>query len=100
MSLKEPSPRYYHHCAAVEGKLYIWRGLGSEDEDVFVYSPLLESWESRSTTGPSPPAGMWGGACTSAGHHLYHYGGYDQHGSGHQVFVACSNLVGCLDVTI
>lgn len=39
-----------------------------------VFNPKLESWESKSITG-SPPPGLYGGACSSAGHCLYLFGG-------------------------
>ena len=71
----EPSPRCGHQSAVVDGELYMWGGYPREDGDnVSVFSPLVELWDARSTTGPSP-TGLYYGASTSAGHHLYHYGG-------------------------
>ena len=57
-------------------------GCGTKDGDkVSVFSPLLECWDTKSTTGPSPTR-LYGGASTSAGHHLYHYGGRSRDGDG------------------
>ena len=78
-SLMEPSPRYDHESAVVDGELYMWGGAKTKDDKVSVFSPLLECWDTKSTTGPSPTRLYWG-ATTSAGHHLYHYGGRDGDG--------------------
>ena len=47
----------------------------------------LEQWEEVRAEGPPPP-GLYRGACASAGHHLYAYGGTDGNqlkGSLHQL---------------
>ncbi len=52
------------------------------------FDPLLESWENNNiNSGPAPP-GLYNGACASAGHQLYHYGGSggsQRQGSLHQL---------------
>ena len=108
-SLMEPSRRYGHKSAVVDGELYMWGGAGTKDDHkVSVFSPLLECWDTKSTTGPSPTR-LYGGASTSAGHHLYHYGGRD--GRQHLQVSNCIiilwtnmsvtiHLIGLLDITI
>ena len=88
-SLMEPSPRYSYQSAVVDGELYMWGGGGTDDHKVSVFSPLLECWDTKSTTGPSPTR-LYRGACTSAGQYLYHYGGRD--GIELQVIACCSRI--------
>ena len=88
-SLMEPSPRYEHESAVVDGELYMWGGGETDDHKVSVFSPLLERWDTKSTTGPSPTR-LYGGACTSAGQYLYHCGGYA--GTELQVIACCSRI--------
>ena len=45
------------------------------------FDPFLEFWDKNKLSGVPPP-GLYGGACASAGHHVYLYGGTD--GSCHQ----------------
>ncbi len=91
----EPSPRFGQFSALVEGKLCVWGGRTKDfykkksdlASSVHRFDPLQESWENNITSGPTPP-GLYDGACASAGHHLYHYGGSDgsqRHGSLHQL---------------
>ena len=81
----EPSPRSRHFSAAVVDKLYVWggeRGLGESVVTSIVhhYDPDSETWNTNTCEGPHPP-GIREGACASAGHHLYTYGGYDEGGN-------------------
>ena len=71
--MAEPSPRVFHFSAAIEDKLYVWGGgggLGKSDS---------ETWNTNTFEGPHPLGIRWG-ACASAGHHLYTYGGCDEGG--------------------
>ena len=82
--MAQPSPRYRHFSAAIVDKLYVWGGLGAESTSstsiVHHYDPDSETWNTNITCeGPHPP-GISCGACASAGHHLYTYGGYDERG--------------------
>ena len=94
----EPSPRWGHCSALVDGKLYLWGGRTREfskekstlTSTLHVFDPFVESWETKSTTGPPPP-GVYSGASASAGHHIYQYGGHD--GSAHH------GTFHCLDTT-
>ena len=43
---------------------------------VYCFDPLLEFWDVNKTSG-DPPPGLYAGACASAGHHVYLYGGRD-----------------------
>ena len=92
----EPSPRYYHFSAAVEGQLYVYGGhtkdykkeKSSLASKVHLFNPSLESWQERRPEGLPPPPGIYSGACASVGHHAYFYGGYDgteRHGSLYQL---------------
>ena len=73
--MDEPSPRYHHFSAAVVDKLYVWGGVGTST--VHLYNPDSETWNTNTCEGPHPP-GISRGACASAGHHLYTYGGWDE----------------------
>ena len=80
--MAEPSPRYRHFSAAVVDKLYVWGGGGGRWESVLTsivhhYDPDSETWSTNTCEGPHPP-GIRSGACASAGHHLYTYGGWDE----------------------
>ena len=94
-SLSEPSPRWGHHSAAVGGQLYVWGGRTKDFDkekselsvSVHSFNQCMETWQTRATTGKHPP-GLCDGACTSSGHHLYVYGGWDgshHHDSLHQL---------------
>lgn len=80
----EPSPRLDHFFASVEGQLCLWggrtkafrRGKPNSSSTLHTFDPVWETWSS-SITKDRPPGGLYIGACTSAGHHLYVYGGYD-----------------------
>ena len=84
--MAEPSPRECHFSAAVEDKLYVWGGNGGYGKRVLVtsivhhYDPDGETWNTNTCEGPHPP-GISRGACASAGHHLYTYGGWDEGGN-------------------
>ena len=83
--MAEPSPRAGHFSAAVEDKLYVWGGEGGRGESVVTsivhhYDPDSETWNTNTCEGPHPP-GIRRGACASAGHHLYTYGGWDERGN-------------------
>ena len=41
------------------------------------YDPDSETWNTNTCEGPHPP-GIRDGACASAGHHIYTYGGWDE----------------------
>ena len=47
---------------------------------VHLYDPDSETWNTNTCEGPHPP-GIGYGACASAGHHLYTYGGWDERGN-------------------
>ena len=83
--MAEPSPRYLHFSAAVVDKLYVWGGDGGLGESVVTsivhhYDPDSKTWNTNTCEGPHPPGIRWG-ACASAGHHLYTYGGYGEGGN-------------------
>ena len=91
----EPSPRYGHFSAAVEGQMYAYGGVtkdftkekSSLASTVHLFNPCLESWQERRPEG-IPPPGLHSGTCTSAGHYVYFYGGFDgkdRHGSLHKL---------------
>lgn len=81
-SFSEPSPRWGQVSAVVDGNLCVWGG-GTNDltadktelaSSVHVFNPSLESWSEHKCNGV-PPLGLYRGACASAGHHIYVYGG-------------------------
>ena len=80
----EPSPRELYFSAVVKGEFCVWGGrtknFGREKKDlrsaVHRFSPVQESWTQQKCSGPPPP-GLYNGAYTFAGHHLYAYGGHD-----------------------
>ena len=80
----EPSPRWGHYSALVEEKFCVWGGrtkdfLHGKSElasSVHCFHPLLEFWDVNKIGGVPPP-GLYLGACASAGHHVYLYGGTD-----------------------
>ena len=91
----EPSPRWGHFSAVIEGSLYVYggrtkdflKGKSSIASKVHLFNPCLESWQKRRPEGPPPP-GIYHGASASAGHYAYFYGGTDgmqRHGSLHQL---------------
>ena len=49
---------------------------GELPSSVHCFDTLLEFWDENKVNGVPPP-GLYGGACASAGHHVYMYGGYD-----------------------
>ena len=90
-----PSPRFGHVSAVVGGKLYVWGGHTKDFTErkrelastVHCYDSLLETWTANTCSG-DPPPGLYLGACATAGHHVYVYGGYDgvsYHNSLHQL---------------
>ena len=91
----EPSPRCGQFSAVVEGKLCVYGGRTKDfvkeksglASSVRSFDGLLESWYSEDTGGVPPP-GLYDGACASACHHVYVYGGHDgltYQGSLHQL---------------
>ena len=91
----EPSPRWGQFSAVVEGKLCVYGGRTDDfrrkksglASSVHSFDGLLESWSSEDTGGVPPPR-LYNGACASAGHHVYVYGGHDgsaPQGSLHQL---------------
>ena len=78
----EPSPRFAHYAAEVNGQLYFYSGrtvrYTAEKEKlqslVKVLDPLTETWTQKTTEGDIPP-GMYQGACTSAGQDMFTLGG-------------------------
>ncbi len=84
-SFSEPSPRWGHYSAAVGGQLCVYGGrtkdfsIGKSELGGCIHSfnQCMERWQTRATTG-QPHPGLYDGACTSSGNHLYLYGGYDQ----------------------
>ena len=83
--MAQPSPRSRHFSAAVVDKLYVWGGDGGYGKSVVTsivhhYDPDSETWNTNTCEGPHPP-GIRDGACASAGHHLYTYGGLDKRGN-------------------
>ena len=86
----EPSPRLGQFSAAVEGKLCVYGGRTKDSlkeksgliaSSVHSFDGFPESWSEPEGTGGVPPPGLSSGACASAGHHMYVYGGTD--GSGY-----------------
>ena len=83
-TFSEPSPRREHYSALVDGEICVWGGRTkdfSRDKEVLAasvhsFNPVLESWAENKPSG-TPPPGVYLGACASAGHHLYVYGGLD-----------------------
>ena len=92
----EPSPRWGHFSAPVEGQVYLYGGRTKDftkeksklSSTVHVFDSYFESWKEPAVAeGPFPP-GLYVGACASSGHHVYVYGGaYDTQwqGSLHQL---------------
>ena len=80
--LYEPSPRYAHYAAAVDGQLYLYSGrtvrYTAEKEKlqslVEVLDLLTETWTQKTTEGDIPP-GVYDGTCTSTGQNLFTFGG-------------------------
>ena len=85
----EPSPRWGQFSAVVEEKLCVYGGRTKDFvkeksglvSSVHSFNGLLESWYPEDTGGVPPP-GLYNGACASAGHYVYVYGGHD--GSAYQ----------------
>ena len=81
----EPSPRWGYCSALVEEKFCVWGGhtkdfLQEKSElasSVHSFDPYLEFWTENSCSGVTPPV-LYLGACASAGHHVYLYGGIDE----------------------
>ena len=85
LDMAEPSPRWRHFSSPVDYKLYVWGGDGGRGKSVVTsivhhYDPDSETWNTNTCGGPHPP-GIRHGACASAGHHLYTYGGCDEGGN-------------------
>ena len=81
----EPSSRRLHISAPIRDKLYVWGGYGGLGKSVVTsivhhYDPDSETWNINTCEGPHPP-GIHDGACASASHHLYTYGGWDERGN-------------------
>ena len=81
-SIAEPSPRFGHFSAPVEGHLCVWGGSTKDStkekgELVYTFDQHSESWSSKQCQGPSPPDGLYAGASAYAGHHLNLYGGHN-----------------------
>ena len=80
----EPSPRWDHCSALAEEKFCVWGGYTKDfrkekselASSVHSFDPLLECWDVNRTNGVSP-TGLCAGACASAGHYVYMYGGHD-----------------------
>ncbi len=78
----EPSPRWGHYSAAVGGQLYVFGGRTKDFSKgkselggcIHSFNQSNERWQTRATIG-NPHPGLYHGACTSSGHHLYFYGG-------------------------
>ena len=94
----EPSPRWGHFSAPVEGQVYLYGGSTKDftkeksklSSTVHVFDSYVESWKEARTKGPSPE-GLCVGACASSGHYIYVYGGgdgKDYSGSLHQLDTA------------
>ena len=88
----QPTPRWGHSAASINGKLYIWGGcmenlpkVHSSTEKtqmlsaVEVFDPQTLLWERKPTTG-NPPLGTYWNAYTTQGKYLYTFGGYCGHG--------------------
>ena len=78
----EPSPRWGHCSAVVDGELYIYGGVTEEvyrKEEIHVFNQHRETWQTRTATGESP-LGLIYSACASLGRYIYHYGGFDEFG--------------------
>ena len=93
----EPPPRWGHYSALVGEKFYTWGGRTRDfmekkaeiSSSLYSFDQFLEFWTEERCSGVLPP-GLYDGACTSAGHHLYVYGGGDEsdyHGSLYQLNV-------------
>ena len=88
----EPSPRFGHYSALVEDKFCVWGGrtkdfLQEKSELASSIHSFDRSWSSRIIPN-LVESGLYHGACASAGHHVYLYGGYDgscHHSSLHQL---------------
>lgn len=81
-SFSEPSPRYLHQAASVQGQVYLFGGDTehfSEEEKslVHVFQQQTEAWLTKKTGGELPPAPI-DTACTTSCHHLYVHGGKDR----------------------
>ena len=97
--LYQPSPRYWHCAAQIGHKTFLWGGrtqnfatidrqkLASEIDTFDVFH---EKWESKRTTGLTPP-GLYQGTCTTVAESIYHFGGYDYY-SNHNSLL-CLNSV-------
>ena len=81
-SVSEPTPRWGHFTAVVQRKLYLWGGYtkdfleGKNKLSSYLHSfdQFSESWTKMECNEVPPPA-LFAGACTSAGHYFYVYGG-------------------------
>ena len=82
----EPSSRFWHSAASVEGFLYIWGGNTLDFKlqncrrelagKIEKFDPVNDVWRQLKTTG-TPHPGLSAVACASFGEYVYAYGGFD-----------------------
>ena len=80
----EPSPRWAHFSAVVEGQVYTFGGRtkdyvkekSSLASTVHLFNPCLEFWQERRPEGTPPPPGLYDGGCASVGHCIYFCGSF------------------------
>ena len=72
-----PSARVDPFIASAGELAYLWGGRGyrREPETVFIYRHDTETWTTKVTEGPHPPAGLGNGGCAILGQSIYLYGG-------------------------
>lgn len=88
----QPTPRWGHSAATINGKLYIWGGcmenlpkVHSSAEKtqllsiVEVFDPHTLLWERKHTTG-NPPLGVYWNAYSTQEKNMHTFGGYCGHG--------------------
>lgn len=69
--------RSYLMAALVNGKVYVWGGLGSNDNNIIhIYDPSTNSWSSK-TSGGNVPDSKWSAAFASDQNNWYVLGGYN-----------------------
>lgn len=77
----EPARRWGHLSAPVEGRICMLGGCTESEPSptLHVFDFYLEAWREFEVTadGPSPPPGLYEGASTSSGQHVFIYGGHD-----------------------
>ena len=84
LSMYQPPPRVGHFATSVCGETYLCGGVTDDivsQETVFTFLQREEAWQKHITTGTTPPIfaspRLRDGACTSKGHTVYLYGGWD-----------------------